>query len=139
MPTIRIMSDGRPILASPGQMDRIGIPVFKAGGGNTVKLTLDYTAFLGSETYDSGSWSVANATFGAQTQAAGVVSTLLILPEILLGEYMPTVARDVAAQTVSVVHRLVTSSGRIQNTPVRFWLVPATGTDVFILDGSYLV
>lgn len=138
MPTVRVMSDGRPILATPGQIDRNGIPTFKVGGGNTIKLTLDYTLFLGADTYSSGSWSVNNATQGTATQSGGVVTSLFVMPDLIMGEYTPSVASADAITSVSVVHRLVTTAGLIQNTPVRFWLQPATATDVFILDGSYL-
>lgn len=138
MPTVRIMADGRSILATPGQMDRHGVPVFRVGGGNTIKLTLDYTGFLGSDTYSSGSWDVSNATQGTTTQSGAIVTTLLVMPDVLLGEYIPTVANDSNVTSCAVVHRLVTTGGLIQNTPVRFWLQPATATDVFILDGSYL-
>lgn len=138
MPTVRVMADGRPILATPGRTDRHGIPVFNVGGGNTIKLTIDYTGFLGSDTYDSGSWTVNNATQGTATQSGGVVTTLLVMPDLIMGEYTPSVASADMITAVSVVHRLVTTEGRIQNTPVRFWLTPATATDVFILDGSYL-
>lgn len=138
MPTVRVMADGRSILATPGQMDRVGIPMFKVGGGNTIKLVIDYTGFLGSDTYSSGAWTVANATQGTTTQSGPIVTALLIMPEILLGEYIPTVASSENTMAVSVVHRLTTTAGLIQNTPVRFWLQPATATDVFILDGSYL-
>ena len=138
MPTVRVMADGRSILATPGQADRYGIPMFRVGGGNTVKLVIDYTGFLGLETYASGSWTIANATLGTTTASGGIVSALLVMPEILLGEYIPVVASSENTTACSIVHRLVTTEGRIQNTPVRFWLQPATATDVFILDGSYL-
>lgn len=137
MPTLRVMNDGRPFPVAGGQMDRHGIAVFKAGGGNTIKVTVDYTAFLGDETYSSGEWACNGGTLGTATQTGAVVTSLVLLPTLLVGTGTVTWS-GLDTEVVDVVHRLTTSGGRIVNTPVRFWLQPASGTDLFVLDGAYL-
>ena len=140
MPTVRIMPDGRCILATPGKTDPRGYPIFNVGGGNTISLTLDYTLFLGSDTLDSSTWTINNATQGAETISGAIVTTLLVMPSVLIDEFSPSSARvGLPVATSYVVHRLVTTAGRIQNTPVWFSLQPAIGTEELILDGSYLI
>ena len=139
MPPVRVMADGRGILATPGQLGRTGQPVFPVGGGDTIKLTLDYTLFLGSDTYDSGSWVVNNATQTTTTQSGGIVTSLFVMPTVTIDEFPPSSARAVnPTATAYVGHRLVTTGGRIHNLPVWFMLQPVVGTETVILDGSYL-
>lgn len=129
---IRIMRDGRPSYGSAGAADRNGIPVFRVGGGDTVLVELDYTAFLGAETYSSGNWTISEGTLGTTTQSGGLVTALVNIPGVL------AVNAEEIGPVVTVVHRLTTSGGRIANNAVRLWAQPASGTDLFILDGSIL-
>lgn len=132
MPLLRVMRDGRPYHATAGGEDRNDIPVFRVGGGNTILCEIDYTAFLGAETYASGAWTVSGAILGTETQSGALVTALVSVPDVVVSP------DEQMGGVVTVVHRLTTSGGRIHNTPMMLRLVPASGTDLFILDGSIL-
>jgi hypothetical protein len=135
--TVRVLRDGRPFV-SAAQQDRFGLPVFKVGGGNTVKLAIDYTAFLGDATYSSGAWTIGGATQGTATQSGAIVTTLLVMPDRFVPNSEVNSYAIASNLGANAVHRLTASDGRIHNCPVQFWIQPASGTDLFILDGAYL-
>lgn len=132
MPLLRIMRDGRPFHGTAGGEERNKIPIFRVGGGNTVLCEIDYTAFLGSETYSSGAWTVSEGYLGTETQSGALVSVLVTVPSVVVS------TDEQIGSVVVLVHRLTTSGGRIHNTPMLLRAIPASGTDLFILDGSIL-
>ncbi len=124
MPTIRVLRDGRLTLGSAGVLDAEGRPWFTAGEADTVRLDIDYTAWLGAGGSIAQSAFNADATIASQA-VSGPVATALV-------QMLDTGA------TATVEHACEASDGRVRFITVRMGPARTRATGDFVLDISVL-
>jgi hypothetical protein len=136
MPLLRILGDGTPFFASPGQPAPDGVPVFSGASGDTILLTLDYLAWLGAATVAGSVWAINGASIVSSTNSGAAASALILLPSVAALPW-PCAA---GTPTISGTHILTASDGRSRTQGFYLVVQPAPGVSdgVFTLDEGVL-
>lgn len=135
MPTLRILGDGRAVYATPGQGDWSALPTFTVGSSETVKMTLDYTAWLGGDTIFDSAWTVNGGTSGTETISGAVVTVLINTPTSPVTLASNNAGLDYAGgMVVTVGHTVVSGDRRVKRLALRLAVMPAVVTPSLVTD-----